>query len=300
MPNLSTDILLVYSGPKLLSRSLRTPPFPPRWKGNPLPGQTGGLWRSGNPWMSLIGTFLWELHFRLVRRQVLCVSQQPWTSSYFPSKQLVFSVWRISIRDGCAGGACTLRRSLYHPCGRALYRIHAWRHQQSWTSQLSQISSFQVLDSHCQLQLGSWRLWRYFIVFLLESDFQGNDRSRIGVRPFLITGGAIVQVQVFEINHGVGTIKLLGVLDQVDFRLLDILRKSSQLKFSSWPNMIVTNLCSENSCLYRSTKLITIRILSTVVRNVFTLLLQQRSVRSLSFFLCLSFFSCSILYSCTH
>ena len=37
-----------------------------------------------------------------------------------------------------------------------------------------------------------------------------------------MTGGGIVCVQVCEVNHGAGAIKLLGVLDPVAFGLLDI------------------------------------------------------------------------------
>ena len=37
-----------------------------------------------------------------------------------------------------------------------------------------------------------------------------------------MTGGGIVRVQVCEVNHGAGTIKLLGVLDPVASGLLHI------------------------------------------------------------------------------
>ena len=37
-----------------------------------------------------------------------------------------------------------------------------------------------------------------------------------------MTCGGTVCVQVCEVNHGAGTIELLGVLDPVDFGLLEI------------------------------------------------------------------------------
>ena len=37
-----------------------------------------------------------------------------------------------------------------------------------------------------------------------------------------MTGGGIVRVQVFEVNHGAGAIKVLRVIDPVAFGLLGI------------------------------------------------------------------------------
>ena len=60
------------------------------------------------------------------------------------------------------------------------------------------------------------------IAFLLEGGYQGNDRSRIGVCLVSMNGGGIVHVQVCEVNHGAGAVKLFEVLDTVSFGLLEI------------------------------------------------------------------------------
>ena len=66
----------------------------------------------------------------------------------------------------------------------------------------------------------------------------------------------------------------LGFLIQLLLDCLTFVRKYLKLDFSSWSNIIVTNLCSGNSCLSRSIELIMILIISIVARNIFTLLLQ--------------------------
>ena len=66
----------------------------------------------------------------------------------------------------------------------------------------------------------------------------------------------------------------LGFLIQLLLDCLTFVRKYLKLDFSIWSNIIVTNLCSGNSCLSRSIELIMILIISIVARNIFTLLLQ--------------------------
>ena len=64
------------------------------------------------------------------------------------------------------------------------------------------------------------------IAFLLEGSYQGDDHICIGVHLVPMPGGGIVCVNVCEVNHGAGTIELLGVLDPVAFGLLAICEKS--------------------------------------------------------------------------
>ena len=59
------------------------------------------------------------------------------------------------------------------------------------------------------------------IALLLEGGHQGDNRSRIDFCLVPMTSGGIVRVQVCEVNHGSGTIELLGILDPVAFGLLD-------------------------------------------------------------------------------
>ena len=71
----------------------------------------------------------------------------------------------------------------------------------------------------------TWGLGEFgaiLIAFLLEGGYQVNDRSCIGIRLVPMTGGGIVRVKFCEVNHGAGTIELLGFFDPVDVGLLEI------------------------------------------------------------------------------
>ena len=77
-----------------------------------------------------------------------------------------------------------------------------------------------------------------------------------------------------------------GFLIQLILAFLMLVRKSLQLVYNSWSNMIVLNLWSENSSLSGSIELMKIFMVSIVGRNVFTLFPHARRVRASSFFSC--------------